>query len=406
MCFVVNNEKTLLIGSSHMVRMRHAFITGQLPNSGQYICHGYPGTPLWNPHVFNNTKQEVEKHGIEKVVLFVPDLRFGNVVDIKILQKYDLIGGVTHIKKEHINLMKDLALAAKSVQVLALYLKALPVKTDIFYYDLFFREVFDAANGRYHNTLYTLKNFEGYLSTHTYKLHHQKPLGDFSCLICDSSLHPSNHGFLSLFHILHHQESSVKNYDIAMQAAKDNLKRRLSAKMEMLPPGTLICGDSIFMRDLSDQLGIGKIEELHSKKIYLYSAPPQSTDMLDEVAVLTKRYRVKNIFFVSSFHSKTITEIYSEGKRIKYLLSSLCRGAILYLPYELIAREIISRRHTDLSKYKDLQPGDWKNVLSFLGLQPSVFNDGFVQIGVFLHPYLKAYDYFLGNFGKLCSQFQ
>ncbi|SEH31221.1 hypothetical protein [Selenomonas sp. KH1T6] len=270
----MNSDKTLLIGSSHMVRMKHAFVAGDLPDTGQYVCHGYPGTPLWNPHVFNNTKQEILKHGIEKVVLFVPDLRFGNVVDLGIIHNDDFVGGFTLIKKEHINLRKDLALAEKTLNVLELYLKNISVKTEIFYYDLFFREVFDADSGRNHNPLYTLRNFEGYLSNNTYKIRHQSPLEDFSCLICDSSLHPSNLGFLSLFHVLHHQESFVKNYDIAMNAAKDNLRKRLISLLEKLPAYTLICGDSICVSDLIDQLGVEVMEDFHGKKVFFYNAPP------------------------------------------------------------------------------------------------------------------------------------
>ncbi|WP_139283637.1 hypothetical protein [Selenomonas sp. KH1T6] len=138
------------------------------------------------------------------------------------------------------------------------------------------------------------------------------------------------------------------------------------------------------------------------RKFSFTMPPPQSTDVLSGVVALIRRYKIRQIMYVSSFHSDNVADIYREAQRTKYVLESLCRGTVFFLPYDLIAREIISRRHKDLIGYKDLRESDWKNLLSFFSLPANIFSDGFIQVGVFLHPYMKFYAYILGYFSSLC----
>ncbi|WP_294154121.1 hypothetical protein [uncultured Selenomonas sp.] len=162
----MNSDKTLIVGSSHVVRLRHAFQSHLLPNDGQYVCFGFPGTPLWSKTVFQQVQKAVATQRIEKIVLFLPDLRFGNLIPDELLFQEPLTAGqYTHIQKAGINLKKDLALAWKTLSALERYFDAFKIPVHVLCYDLFFRIVYDAAYGRPHNPLFSLDHFECWLDT-------------------------------------------------------------------------------------------------------------------------------------------------------------------------------------------------------------------------------------------------
>ena len=212
-------------------------------------------------------------------------------------------------------------------------------------------------------------------------------------------------GFLALFHILHHQMGAVKDYDVAMAAAKANLEKRIATSLSTVPEDTLICGDSICVRDLWEQTGMALRTRLAQRNIWMMPTPPHFADVHGEktergYGVITN---IRHMLFLSKFCAEKAEPVLTEAQRWKRILKSSELEKFCFVPYELLAGDVIARRHPDLAAFQMLPESERDSLLRALGLEKSILQDRFVHIGTMLPPYPDFYSYLLSKFSTGCK---
>jgi hypothetical protein len=248
--FKHNLTEYLIFGPSHAVRLRHLFLTGQLPElflPSRIV--GIGGMPIWSPRI----RQEMASSNIAQNAFFiVGDFRFGNAV-----LKYPNFKPNFKQEKEYLAIDKELIneendtvmfdLCRSEIESLNLEFKG---RLRLLFWDISIREFQNRVTGRYQDSgiyrhpVWNLNDILEEFADIAIDTRDMLKYGER--LYIDSSAHPSLMGWLYIAKYLRGDRQvdlleSIQTFDNLLKNLLDSVRVKGSV---------LITGDSKFTRIL------------------------------------------------------------------------------------------------------------------------------------------------------------
>ncbi|MBT9099477.1 hypothetical protein KFZ76_17415 [Methylovulum psychrotolerans] len=242
----------LIIGPSHVVRLRHALATRQLPElTRPSRLIGVGGLPIWSPRI---TKELATATSESEVFVIVGDFRFGNPVlnDPAFTPDYPQPKEYLAIEKDLINETNDQRLFALSLTALDALKQQLNGRLRLLFWDLSIREYQNRSTGRYYQESgdyrHPVWNLDAVLAQFSdIAIDSRVMLSHGEQLFIDSSAHPSLIGWLYINRYL--RGATTVDLSAVLQAFDQALTQLLAAVLTK--EAVLITGDSKFTRLLA-----------------------------------------------------------------------------------------------------------------------------------------------------------
>lgn len=395
--------KTIFVGPSHIVRLEHCFkYSHLLPYDENFRFIGIPASPIWSdkfPPLLNLNYC----YG-DRIILFINDFRFGNSItkedNFNINKESPFIASnFTGINKNLINITNDVELFLQSIYAINQIINKYE-GTELFFYDLIFRLFFNQNSNyiplinfqklsQYYNKNAIIIDDPQYINTPEY---------DFSRLVVDSCLHPSNLGYVFIYNILIANKSKHKSISGSFRAALAYIQRIVYNQFQYFKKirNITFIGNSVFLKTLlndtsrnsSESEFLLKLNKSFNVNIIFNSDSDITKDLIDNKTNFNllqhNRNQSNKIIIVSD-------DIVSYEEYIN-ISAQICTSNILLIPYNLLIDKILTLRNSK-STYKPLLSDDeFCNLCCRLKIDSKIFlYDGLIHIGPQGTPYPLCY---------------
>ena len=251
--------RLILVGPSHIPRLRHAIEVVGLPRPAEEISYfGDGGFPIWNKSIFQECRK-VHRPG-DRILLIVSDFRFGNSILTKkssnTLNEI-FIDGYTHVSKDLCTPKIDEKMKERCIQALQIWKHQFGDDLIIFHWTLAMRTLKNRliknhtnTDGIYRHPIWNIDkdnlqdNVKGLSELQT-----STDLQACESLTIDNDLHPSTLGYFYINAIAvtadHYRSLRIAKsiYMAGLNSLVSSLKTQNSQK-------TLITGSSNFLKNL------------------------------------------------------------------------------------------------------------------------------------------------------------
>lgn len=255
--------RLILVGPSHIPRIRHALEVVRLPRPADEILYlGDGGFPIWKKSVFEQCRTEYRKG--DTILLIVADFRFGNsILEDESYNISDSVffDGHTHVKRDLCTLDNDERMKTLCVNAINGWSKQFGDGLIVFHWTLAMRTVKNRlsrqhidSQGKYHHPVWNIDDpvFRSDV-TGLSALQTSNDLGIFNSLTIDNDLHPSTLGYLYII-----AYATTEDHETALSLAKTIYMagiNTLSTKFYSVPPKRcVICGTSKVISSLLKML--------------------------------------------------------------------------------------------------------------------------------------------------------
>lgn len=385
----------LIVGASYVVRWSHSNAGREKFGSALNAAFvGFGGAPAWDAELF---RRATAAPRTRRTLLILGDVRFGNTIGARGNDMNDTVFVANHrmIDRDYIDPAIDLALQRRTRRALIEWRRHFREALEIVPWALLMRPVERALHGgseprsnacRLNDELWNL----GTIQDPAYA-----PVVDFQGIadaqrdlqhfIIDSNLHPSPLGYFFLEKILEGMTPPE-----AIGAAKLDCSNALVADISRSEKPTLICGNSRALSRLVSSLGTEGTARLDEKGIFVRC---DNSAML--AAIIRKNAIARTLFIADDTASDPDQFALQSSSRIALLRAKGARlrnADFLTVPWVLISRDLISRRHETLAHHR-LMTGEQAIVEDFRRLDSKrhgnlVSDDLCIDIGEELEPTL------------------
>lgn len=251
--------RLILVGPSHIPRIRHALEVVGLPKPAQTIIYlGDGGFPIWKKSVFDDCCRQYQSG--DKIILIAADFRFGNSITKDLPANFEdasFFDGYTHVTRDLCTVKNDNLLKDLCVRSLHSWKSQFGSSLTILHWTLAMRTVKNRLGkqhvdetGKYLHPVWNISesSFSGEVAGLA-AVQHAEDLSAYSNLTIDNDLHPSTLGYLYISAI-----SVFGTHDKSLAAAKSiymsGINHLTSELSRGIHPRTLLFGTSKLLQTI------------------------------------------------------------------------------------------------------------------------------------------------------------
>ncbi len=388
---VVFDKNVVVLGPSHVVRWEHAVSKGALQSPFLHTTFvGGGGLPIWSAHLLARAK--ILAPSADKLLLVVPDFRFGNsIAGVSPPPEALFSDGHRNVSREYLNPSVDRLLFERCVKALDQWREMFGSKLEIVHWTALTRRNEDVLLGKYLNDgsyRHPIWDFSRLQSDDLTALS-KAPPQILRTLYIDDNLHPSALGFRYLaLRVLTKRPADALRESIAW------MDEQVSSWVQ---PGDatplLVTGDSVWVKSVLRQLFGRPLQTLKTMGIHVHSMN------FDGIVEYVAAHNIGKVLFVTDHGAHR--EDFSPGRfqDIQARISRVNSGPeVTIFPWAAVTREIVSRRHMDLSYLKAPASSrlvEWLSRCNAAVYAESPQYDNIVDLGVELLPTLKGIELLL-----------
>lgn len=280
---MARNQNCLVVGPSHVNRLKNLVTGGGLPNSFRpENLIGVPGAPVWSKKLLDQASAQLAAD--QPICMIVGDFRFGNGICIANPRPEGLFAdGFVAIDQAAMSGINDRELLARSIVALKEWQKQFP-QMRFLLWDLFGRQTQDMfagryiVDGKYRHPSWTLEEVEAELAA--LNLIPLAPLmaaqspEEIMRLIIDGSNHPSQAGYQFLANLFIEGMSAVDAFESAIAGVEERLARAGAALRERQGADVVLTGLSVWLDAMVRYLGPRGI--MRMREVGMWIAPLNS----------------------------------------------------------------------------------------------------------------------------------
>lgn len=338
--------RLILVGPSHIPRIRHALEVVRLPRPIDDILYlGDGGYPVWKKSVYTECCDAYQKG--DKILLIVADFRFGNSILIDESLSTEgaaFFDGHTHVKRDLCTPENDEKMKQLCVNALNAWKARFGDDVIILHWTLALRTVKNRLSrqhidkdGNYRHPVWNIddpdfiSDIHGLSSVQT-----AQDLGICNSLTIDNDLHPSTLGYLYIIAC-----AATSNHEASLNAAKTIYMsgiNSLTAKLAGVRwPKSLIAGPSKVLNSLHSALPKSSRDALSQAGLTIRAQGEVTPELVNEQAI-------EHLIYISDSAINDMNMLNAAIAELHIKFSSTTKAKVSILFWDAIATQVMQWR--------------------------------------------------------------